>query len=380
MGQKVKVKCGIYKITSPSYKIYIGQSIDIERRFSDYKIKKAKQQPRLRNSFLKHKIENHKFEIIEECKFEQLNIRERYWQDYYDVLGNKGLNCLLTNTEIKPVISENFGNLVCEGIKNYNLNKIDFIYQFDLKGNLIKTWQNRTLLNLNYPNIRRPYLNLHISKNDLFLDNSILSSKPIISLDCVKKANETFQKRKKSKINQYDLEGNFIKQWKNKQQIYETLRIHISSCLSNKVSNCHGFIWRYNTDNFIKSNNLNTPVRRKIDRSNYKIFIYNKTGNLIDEIYSNDFKKSKSICRVLSGERNFYKGLIYSKKTLTKDEIVNKFTKTCLKIYQYNLDGSFIREWESGMELKRTTGIQTAGSFNENGELIKKGFLWKREK
>lgn len=29
--------CGIYKITSPSGKIYIGQSIDIKRRWLDYK-------------------------------------------------------------------------------------------------------------------------------------------------------------------------------------------------------------------------------------------------------------------------------------------------------------------------------------------------------
>ena len=33
----MKVKIGIYKITSPSNKIYIGQSINIERRFKEYK-------------------------------------------------------------------------------------------------------------------------------------------------------------------------------------------------------------------------------------------------------------------------------------------------------------------------------------------------------
>jgi hypothetical protein len=30
--------CGIYKITSPSGKVYIGQSVDIKRRFTTYKI------------------------------------------------------------------------------------------------------------------------------------------------------------------------------------------------------------------------------------------------------------------------------------------------------------------------------------------------------
>jgi hypothetical protein len=38
------------------------------------------------------------FEAIEECSIEILNERERYWQEYYDVLSKKGLNCILTKT------------------------------------------------------------------------------------------------------------------------------------------------------------------------------------------------------------------------------------------------------------------------------------------
>ena len=59
---------GIYKITSPTNRIYIGQSINIEYRFKQYRWIKAKSQTRLRNSFLKHGVENHKFEIVCETK------------------------------------------------------------------------------------------------------------------------------------------------------------------------------------------------------------------------------------------------------------------------------------------------------------------------
>jgi group I intron endonuclease len=87
---------GIYKITSPSSKIYIGQSIDIERRFKNYKsLSQTKKQVMLHYSFKKYGINNHLFEIIEQCSIESLNIRERYWQDYYNVIED-GLNCLLT--------------------------------------------------------------------------------------------------------------------------------------------------------------------------------------------------------------------------------------------------------------------------------------------
>lgn len=91
---------GIYKITSPNNRIYIGQSINITSRWYDYKRKPANRQIRLNRSFIKYGIDNHLFEVIEECSVELLNERERYWQDYYEVLIN-GLNCVLTATNDK---------------------------------------------------------------------------------------------------------------------------------------------------------------------------------------------------------------------------------------------------------------------------------------
>jgi group I intron endonuclease len=81
---------GIYKITNMiNGKSYIGQSVNIHRRWRmeiadsnnvnnhsyDYPLMKA---------FRKYGIDNFKFEIIEECKNEELNQREIYWIDYFD--------------------------------------------------------------------------------------------------------------------------------------------------------------------------------------------------------------------------------------------------------------------------------------------------------
>ncbi|HEC36627.1 hypothetical protein LCGC14_1312370 [marine sediment metagenome] len=46
--------CGIYKITSPTKKIYIGQSIDINRRKIIYKNILCKLQRKIYNSLKKH--------------------------------------------------------------------------------------------------------------------------------------------------------------------------------------------------------------------------------------------------------------------------------------------------------------------------------------
>jgi group I intron endonuclease len=86
---------GIYKITSPTNKIYIGQSINIERRWKEYNTQNLwiKQQRKLFLSLRKYGPNNHIFEMIEECSLEQLNEREIYWIKYYNSTSKKnGLN------------------------------------------------------------------------------------------------------------------------------------------------------------------------------------------------------------------------------------------------------------------------------------------------
>lgn len=96
---------GIYKITSPSGKVYIGQSSNINQRLKDYKKTiHCKGQVRLYNSLIKYGFDNHMFEVIEYCGFDELNKRERYWQDQYDVLSINGLNCKLTPCDGKKMI------------------------------------------------------------------------------------------------------------------------------------------------------------------------------------------------------------------------------------------------------------------------------------
>lgn len=99
-------QCGIYKITSPKGRIYIGQSIDLKKRCRNYKNLTCVNQTKIYNSIKKHGWESHIFEIIEECSEEELNCRERYWQDLYDVL-NGGLNLVLQECgSLRAEISE----------------------------------------------------------------------------------------------------------------------------------------------------------------------------------------------------------------------------------------------------------------------------------
>ena len=91
---------GIYKITNPKGRIYIGQSVNLNKRKSHYKNLECVKQIRIYNSLLKYGWENHKFEIVTLCYEEQLNEFERDFQEAYDVIKT-GLNCFLTKTTDK---------------------------------------------------------------------------------------------------------------------------------------------------------------------------------------------------------------------------------------------------------------------------------------
>jgi group I intron endonuclease len=92
---------GIYKITSPTGRIYIGQSVHIKNRFLRYKSLDCKCQTKLYKSFLKHGYANHLFEILEECEINDLNNKERYWQDYFKSADRGHLNCRYTSSKDK---------------------------------------------------------------------------------------------------------------------------------------------------------------------------------------------------------------------------------------------------------------------------------------
>lgn len=92
---------GIYKITNPEGKSYIGLSREIEARWNSYKnMQFQSSNSKFRESLEEYGYENHTFEILEEVKLVKdtygkntalLRKRERYWIKKLDTFNN-GLN------------------------------------------------------------------------------------------------------------------------------------------------------------------------------------------------------------------------------------------------------------------------------------------------
>lgn len=206
---------GIYKIVSPTGKVYIGQSIDTERRLQEYvNSNKSKGQPKLHRSLVKYGFSEHIFEVIEECSVEELNTRERYWQEYYDVL-KEGLNCLLTKAGNRS------GKMSKESIAR-RVASTDFA---DLK------------------RLEKIKNNTDYAARTANTDYTSFQDKRVANTDY-----KAIAEKNKKPLLQFSKDGIFIGKWTSVKEAGETLHIsrgNISSCCTGVLKSAGGFIWRY---------------------------------------------------------------------------------------------------------------------------------------
>lgn len=165
-----KIICGIYGITNLiNDKKYIGQSIDIYKRWKDHidALEENKHyNVHLQRSWNLYGKENFHFSILEECPVEELNQKEMFYVDKFDAYYN-GYNQTLGGDgsvgyqhsetiieKMKQIQSERFKDIknrerMCEAH--------DFeskpIYQIDFNGNIVQEWSSvnwaAKMLNLN---------------------------------------------------------------------------------------------------------------------------------------------------------------------------------------------------------------------------------------
>lgn len=162
---------GIYKLTSPSGKSYIGQSKNIERRLTSYRNLKCKKQQALYNSIFKYGFKNFKVEILEECNEEMLNELEVKYITEFKTLSPNGYN-LKEGGLIKKFTEEAKTNCKRGKIREWK--------------NYIHTYDEPLLLFNSKFELLKKYLNLE----EAALDNKIDPRNIFYSSFCVYKDNE----------------------------------------------------------------------------------------------------------------------------------------------------------------------------------------------
>lgn len=129
--------------------------------------------------------------------------------------------------------------------------------------------------------------------------------------------------------------------------------------------------------------NINNPKRCK------KVYQYDLKGNFIKEWPSaHEIKRqlgysAGGIDLCCNGKQKTYKGFVWSYEELTPSQVKailnSRYDSVSKRIYQYDLDGNFIREWESMRETERQLGYFAGGiSMCCRGKCKQAyGFIWR---
>lgn len=226
---------GIYKITNKiNNKVYIGQSIDIEKRWRAhiYRSTKEEYQEYLYQAIRKYGINKFDFSIIEECSSDQLDEREQYWIEYYDSYKN-GYNMTIG------------GNGNRENCEKANEKRKVAVLAYQLDGTFYKEFESISLASRE-TGVHIFVIEQCLNGNNQRGGNYQWKKKE----DNFEEKISSYQKRIKStavKIEQYDLNNNLLNTFNSileASKITGVSRRSIMRVCNGEQNSTKGYIWK----------------------------------------------------------------------------------------------------------------------------------------
>lgn len=308
--------CGIYQVKNKiNGKIYIGQSIDIERRWSQHKYGKGSLI--LRNAIKKYGLENFDFSILEKIEFINkketslilTTLEEKYLKEYEPFIRENGYNI---NKTSKPNISEkrggNFGELISK-IKIENNHCGKSVIQYSLSGEFIKKWKSAAEIER-----ETGYKAENISASCLKKNYTYKSYIWHFENDSI--TNEFIEKIKKihnhPNVQQYSLKGELLNEFNSLKEASEKTLINFKliydvCCGRRKTTN--GFIWKFNNELLILNNHINDKDKsiKQYDINNNLIHIWDNVKQAINVLSLSKYA-AKPIYKCCNKEISQYLG------------------------------------------------------------------------
>lgn len=245
----------IYMITSPSNKIYIGQTINFKRRYNAYKnFNKLYKQRALLNSFIKYGFENHRIEVIHYCKQDELNLWEEFFISMFCSYED-GLNCTTGGNAPKKKKS-------IPKTKEWK-KKISLAHIGKKRPEFSQEWRNNLSKSLKgIPRTKEWIENLKKAanrrkQNDGYVISESQNAKRIISIKDYFQTDEGIALRKKISENtkrrfsipvvQYSIDGQKINVFQSAREASKFIGVahsHIINCCNGKVGSAGGYSWK----------------------------------------------------------------------------------------------------------------------------------------
>ena len=216
------------------------------------------------------------------------------------------------------------------------------IYQYDLFGNFIKRWDSIKQIT-DFYNVNKDRIRMVINDKRSF-ENSYWSEIEYSKLDV-----KEYRPSSRGSIRQYTTEGIFLKSFKNTTEAAKLLDID-----RQKITNA--IYGKYATSGywFLKEGETIESYLDGSIKNEPKIYVYNQDGTKFKE-YQNisfvkkEFKLNKNDIKRAIKNTSLYSGYYWS--TFNYDNILLENpdieVKHPKKVYQYTLEGDFVREWDS---------------------------------
>lgn len=245
---------GIYKITSPSGRVYIGQSWNIKERWRGYHKGHSKYQPLLHNSFLKYGVEEHVFEIIqdlsENSEQNTLNFYEQLYMDLYRSFGVPLLN--LREGGIGGKLAEETKRKLsllrkgkCTGIENH---RYGTHHSQESKNNLSQKMKGRVFSEETLNKMRLAQKGKIISQTQRAQISKTLKGRKTKPCSDELKAKLSASSPFKRPIIQLTKAGEIIRHWDSLSQAAKVLNLnisHITRACKYETRTEGGFKWKY---------------------------------------------------------------------------------------------------------------------------------------
>lgn len=178
----------------------------------------------------------------------------------------------------------------------------------------------------------------------------------------------------KKVVLQYDLKGNLIKEWSSLSEIDLGI-LNISNCCLGRAITAGGYIWRYK-DEFIEIN------LEKLNYQKRKVSQYDMLGNHIMTFESISTAallgfNDSNIQDCCVGRSKSHRGFIWRYAEDTPPEKYKK--KQQRSVNQFDMNGEFIRSWESIVSATKELGIggNSITTCCKGGYKSAGGFVWK---
>ena len=237
-------------------------------------------------------------------------------------------------------------NITLGGGMPPKLNK--HIFQYDLEGNFIKEWNSIKNIT-DFYNVNKDRIRMVINDKRSF-NNSYWSEIKYLQLDT-----KEYRPSSRGSIRQYTKEGKLLKSFKNTTEAAKELDIDrkkIINAIYGKYATS-GF-WFLKEDEDIEDY-LSGNIKKEP-----KVYLYDANGIFIKEFLNisevkKEYKYNKNdLKRAIKNNKmfnNYYWSYSKYKNILLENpEIENKIPK---KVYQYTMEGGFIKEWDSINECKK---------------------------